>query len=347
MLASTGEDMSIASTIEAQDAGRSEAPKGRWAMTALLLLAITTAFFDRINIAVLFTNKDFHDAIGVASPALMGLLMTAFVFPYGASGMALSVIGDVFGPRKTLGAISLILAFIMAAMGAMSSYALMIAARIAIGLTEGPQFGTATMTVKRWFPPREQALANACWTIGSPLGSLIGFPMVIFLVAQYGWRASFFVLAAINLAVVFPLVWLCLRDRPPGVPVEAKAEDAMPFGEAFKILARDWRFWMLPIFNSGTLIYIWAINSWLPAYLQQARGFDTAMTAFYSALPFAFMIAGQLFFSWLGDRLGRRAIVCAVTQTLTGAFLYLGATDRKSTRLNSSHVSESRMPSSA
>ena len=36
----------------------------------------------------------------------MGLLMTAFVFPYGASVMLFSVTADVFGPRKTLSAIA-------------------------------------------------------------------------------------------------------------------------------------------------------------------------------------------------------------------------------------------------
>ena len=73
----------------------------------------------------------------------------------------------------------------------------MLAGRVTIGITEGPQFGTAISVVKRWFPLREQALGNAVWTIGSPLGSMIGFPLVIFLVAQYGWRASFYVLAAL------------------------------------------------------------------------------------------------------------------------------------------------------
>src|SRR5258707_1343385 len=85
----------------------------------------------------------------------------------------------------------LLLAVTMAFMGALSSYAIMLGARLALGVTEGPQFGAAIATVKRWFPAREQAFANAVWTIGSPLGSAIGFPLVIFLVAQYGWRASF------------------------------------------------------------------------------------------------------------------------------------------------------------
>ena len=301
--------------------------RARWLVCFLLLIAIATAFFDRINVAVLFTNREFQSDIGVSDPALMGLLMTAFVFPYGASAFLLSFSGDVFGPRRTLSAIAAVLAATMAFMGAVSSYPLMLTARVALGIAEGPQFGTATATIKRWFPPREQALANAFWTIGSPLGSMIGFPLVIFLVAFFGWRASFFALAALNALVVLPVIWFFLKDNPPesGQSGVTAKEKAIPFGEAFGILARNWRFWLLPIYNSGTLIYLWGLNSWLPTYLQQARHFDLAMTGFYSALPFALMIAGQIFFAWLGDKTGRRAAVCCFAQVMTGVFVYAAA----------------------
>jgi sugar phosphate permease len=255
----------------------------------------------------------------------MGLLMTAFVFPYGASAFLLSVTGDIFGPKKTLSAIAAILAATMVFMGAASSYALMLAGRAVIGVTEGPQFATATSTVKRWFPAEEQALANAFWTIGSPLGSMIGFPLVIFLVAQYGWRASFFALAALNAFIVLPIIWFFLKDRPPEMLEHRAASRQVSFGQALGRLARDWRFYLLPLNNAGTLIYLWGLNSWLPTYLQQARHFNIAMTGFYSALPFAFVIVGQIFFAWLGDKTGRRAAICGATLFMTGVFCYLAA----------------------
>jgi sugar phosphate permease len=293
----------------------------------LLLAAVTTAFFDRINVAVLFGNKDFQSAIGVANPAMLGLLMTAFVFPYGASAMLFSAAGDIFGPRKTLSAIAAILAATMLFMGAASSYPLMMSGRIVIGLAEGPQFGTAVATVKRWFPPQERGIANALWTIGSPLGSMLGFPLVIFLVAQYGWRASFFTLAALNAFVVLPIIWMYLRDSPPLTAPSAatRRDDSVSFGEALRMLASDWHFWLLPIYNSGTLIYLWGLNSWLPTYLQQARHLNLMMTGFYSALPFALMILGQIFFGWLGDKTGRRALICGFTQAITGVLIYFAA----------------------
>jgi sugar phosphate permease len=297
----------------------------RWAMSLVLLVAITTAFFDRINVAVLFTNAEFHADIGVSDPARMGLLMTAFVLPYGISAMLFSIFGDYFGPRKTLSAIAGVLAAIMAVMGALSSYPLMLLGRVAIGITEGPQFGTAIATVKRWYAPREQAFGNAIWTIGSPLGSAIGFPLALFLVNQFGWRGSFFTLAALNALIVLPVIWFFLRDRPPEGNASAvpPAEDRMSFGDAIMTVIRDRRFWLLTIFNCGVLIYLWGLNSWLPTYLQQARGFDLLRTGFYSSLPFVLMIGGQFLFSWISDLIGRRAIICGFTLFMTGVFVYL------------------------
>ncbi|HYM19242.1 MAG TPA: MFS transporter [Micropepsaceae bacterium] len=309
---------------------RVEAPAragfARWAITAILLIAVTTAFFDRINIAVLFTNKDFQSAIGVSDPALLGLLMSAFVFAYGASMMLFSISGDYFGPKRTLSTIAVVLGATMAFMGAVSSYALMFLGRVVIGITEGPQFGTSTATVKRWFPPKERAVGNSVWTIGSPLGSAIGFPLVIMLVAQFGWRASFYVLAVLNAFVVLPIVLLYLKDNPPASDApEPKPREEMSFVQGFATFASDWRFWCLVVFNTGTLIYLWGLNAWLPTYLQQARHFDIAHAGIYSSLPFILMALGEILCALVGDWTGKRAAVCGVGLFLTGVFLYLAA----------------------
>ena len=297
--------------------------RARWTVSLLLLLAVTVAFFDRIDIAVLFTNQQFQSDLGVSDPALLGLLMTAFVLPYGASMFLLSVLGDVFGPRKTLTTIAGILAATAVVMGSVSSYAVMLGARTVLGIAEAPQFGTATVAVKRWFPPREQGVANALWTIGSPLGSALGFPLVLFIVTQYGWRASFYALAGLNALVVLPTLWFFLKDSP--AEVAPRPEDRMPFGEAIGTLAGNWRFWLLPVYNSGSLIFLWGFNAWLPTYLQKARHFDIAHTGLYSSLPFILMIVGEFGAAWIGDRTGKRALVCFVSLFMTGVFLWFAA----------------------
>jgi len=302
------------------------AARGRWLISFVLLVAVMTAFFDRINIAVLFSDPEFQQAMGTSDPARMGLLMTAFLVPYGLSILLFSISGDFFGPRKTLTSIAGLLAATMALMGTVSSYILMFVGRVFLGLMEGPQFGTATATVKNWFPLHEQGRANALWTIGSPLGSAIGFPLVILLNAQFGWRVSFFVLAALNAFIVLPLIWYFLKDKPPQASAAPVSQvQSASFGEALIVLINDWKIWLLTIYNCGAMIFLWGFNSWLPSYLREARQFDMAATGFYSSLPFVFMLAGMISGAWLGDKTGRRAVICGSSLFLTGVFIYLAA----------------------
>src|SRR5215472_11583187 len=79
------------------------AAAGRWLVALVLLAALISAFFDRISIAVLFTNEAFHSAMGTGfDPVKLGLLMTAFLIPYALSAFLLSFTGDLFGPRRAL-----------------------------------------------------------------------------------------------------------------------------------------------------------------------------------------------------------------------------------------------------
>ena len=61
-------------------------------------------------------------------------------------------------------------------------------------------------------PDQNHAVANALWVSGGPLSQAIGFPLVIFLVANYGWRASFYALASFDAILVIPILWI-LKDR--------------------------------------------------------------------------------------------------------------------------------------
>src|SRR3954471_17904092 len=75
----------------------------RWFIAFVLFLAVLSAYFDRISIAVLFTDANFQNAMGIGfDPTLLGLLMTSFVFAYGCSGLFLSFVGGLFGPRRSL-----------------------------------------------------------------------------------------------------------------------------------------------------------------------------------------------------------------------------------------------------
>jgi sugar phosphate permease len=304
----------------------SEPSRRRWFIAGLLLLVVISGFFDRISIAVLFTNQDFVTAIGTGfNPALLGLLMTSFLFAYGASGVVLSFLGDILGVRRSLAVAAALWGCFMALIGASSSYSLMILYRVLLGVAEGPQFSFVNKLVKQWFPPHEQGRANSIWMIGSPLGSAIGFPLTIALIAGFGWRASFYALAAFNIVIIVPLILAFIRDRPQQQAAEPRIADVTSHSFRADVghFLSDWRFWLILIFNSACLLYLWGFNAWLPSYLQKARHFDLKSLGLFASLPFILMFFGELAGGYISDRLGRRAAVCFVGLFCAGALIYV------------------------
>jgi sugar phosphate permease len=181
--------------------------------------------------------------------------------------------------------------------------------------------------VKRWFPREEQGRANSVWMVGSPLGSAIGFPLTIVLVAAFGWRMSFYALAALNAVIIVPLILMFIRDWPAHREAEAgKAEETTGSGgmkSSVAVFLKDWRFWMILLFNSMCLLYLWGLNAWLPTYLQTVRHFDLKSLGFFASLPFVLMFCGEILGGYISDRLGRRAIVCFIGLFTAGALIYV------------------------
>jgi sugar phosphate permease len=325
--------MAISSSPDIRSVGtRGEAGHDwlRWFIAGVLLLTVLAGFFDRISVAVLFSDKSFQDAMGTGfNPTLLGLLMTSFLVAYGVSGVALGWLVDFYGPRRMLSIGLVCWGGFMALMGAAAGFVSMIIYRALLGVAEGPQFGINNKVVQRWFKKSERARANAVWTIGSPLGSAIGFPLTLWLVSNYGWRASFFALAAFNVIVILPLALLFVRDHPPTPlsddPEPASAVTAQTYRESLAILLRDPRFWMITVFGCGVLVYLWGVNSWLPSYLIREKKMNPAETGLYASLPFILTIVGQFGGAYLSDRLGRRAPVAGIGLMLAGACIFLVA----------------------
>jgi sugar phosphate permease len=296
----------------------------RWLVSLVLGSSVLTGYFDRISIAVLFSNPDFYNAIGVGvNLPKLGLLMTAFLIAYGISSLFLGSLGDLLGPRLTLGLSAAIWGVLMIIMGSTSSYAVMIICRVLLGLAEGPQFALLSKLVKRWFPTTEHVRANALWLMGGPLGSAIGFPMTLWLVHNFGWRISFYALGCFSLLIVMPLVFLVVRDWPRDGQRSEEAKSSI--GAEFSLLARDSRYWLIVITNIGNVVYLWGLTSWLPTYLDKARHFKLTDLGIFASLPFILTFFAEFICGFVADRTGRRAIIAFSALIGAGSLVYLGS----------------------
>lgn len=247
----------------------------------------------------------------------MGWILASFRWAYSIFQIPGGWIGDKIGPRKALALIvtwwSLFTSFTALAWNAAS----MIVVRFLFGMGEAGAFPTATRSLSRWMLPSERGYAQGVTHAGSRLGAALTPPIVVYLIAAYGWRTPFFVFGTLGIA--WALLWyFYYRDTPDehiGVnEAELERIHKANGGPRTQVGAKvPWR----KILASPTL---WALSAmyfcyqyslavyldWFPTYLKEHRGFSLKEMGLYASLPLAAGVIGDLAGGWLTDWLLRR-----------------------------------------
>lgn len=259
-------------------------------------------YVDRVNIATAapFIQADLH-----FSTTQMGLILSAFAYPYCFLQIAGGWAGDKLGPRKTLSIVGIIIAGTTLLTGMISGLWGAMLARIGLGIGEGSAFPVATKAMSKWLPREKWGWAQGITHSSSRLGNAITPPFIALIIVSLGWRTSFYMMGAISLLWV--IVWVYyFRDNPKDHPGMKKEElETLPPYENEKLKGKKgaipWKKLskrILPI----TLIdfcygwTLWVYLTWLPSFLYTAYGLDIQKSALFTA--------GILFAGVIGDALG-------------------------------------------
>lgn len=317
--------------------------KQRARLVVILFVILLFSYVDRINISILLADNAFLTDLGIkGDPVAMGMLMTAFMIAYAASNILFSPMSDYFGPRKALLIAFPIWAVSMSIGGLATGLSMMLMARVLLGVGEGMHYPVQMKYVKNWFPPIERGKANSVWQFGLFIGPALAMPILTWLIGSFGWRGSFFVLAALTV-IPFMLVWRYAADTPrdsryvnagelehieAGLRVEREREMALEkasFAESLKFFIYNYRYWIMVfcfMFNAASMF---GIYTWLPSYLKAARGFSWAAMGALSSLPYVAGAVGLIICGYLGDKTGKRAVFCVIGNATMALGIYMAA----------------------
>src|SRR3954470_23152116 len=184
-------------------AARRPALQIRHVMLFLLCLMYFIAYIDRVNISV--AAPALRHELGL-TPIQLGFVFSAFAYPYAGMQIVGGWLSDRFGPRRVLSILSLLWASATIMTGLSWSVASLVVFRLLVGAGEGGAFPTATRAFTFWLPVRERGFAQGVTHSFARLGGAITPPIVVAIVARYGWRESFIALGAVSL--VWTAVWL-------------------------------------------------------------------------------------------------------------------------------------------
>ncbi|HYZ44889.1 MAG TPA: MFS transporter, partial [Xanthobacteraceae bacterium] len=271
----------------------------RWFIIFLLFAISVINYIDRaaISYSIPKIERDLH-----LSPTDAGGILGAFGLGYAITTLLGGIVVDRFGSRSVLAVAAVLWSLSIGATGLAGGFAMLYAARVLLGVSEGPNFPAVTGAVTRWLAPQERATALGNALVAVPLALAIGGPLITEMLVWFDWRGTFFVL--FGLSILWVPLWLCFyRDdprqsrfvnqaelahihdaggtRPPmdRQSQSGKDRDAVRFLLTNQtLLANYWAYFVYGYF-------LFFFMTWLPSYLEQVYGLKLVDVGLFTVLP--------------------------------------------------------------
>ncbi|MGE3536560.1 MAG: MFS transporter [Candidatus Tectimicrobiota bacterium] len=315
-------------------AGRPWTPPRRrffygWVVVAVSFITMFLVIGTRFSLGIFYVAilEEYHWTRAETAGAFSLMLAVHAVFSLGVG-----VLFDRLGPRKLfpLGALAIALGFAACSqIRSIWQLYVFLGLLAAIG-TSSLAFVPHMALVSTWFV-RRRGMATGIAYSGIGGGMLILAPLIQLVIATYGWRMAFGLLALTIFSVVVPLTALFQRRRPQdlglyadGLPPESAATGS---GPATAVVAHDWtlrevlrtrHFWYLMATVAGMGMNLNTLSVHQMAHLTGV-GYSKMLGATLTGLVGGMRSLGGTLLGSLSDRIGR-----AATYTLGSALAFAG-----------------------
>lgn len=274
----------------------------------LLFLVSFFNYMDRYMLAVLLPSIKEELSL---SDAQLGIISGfAFTLFYATLGVPIARLADRFSRRNIISIALAVWSVMTAICGLAQSFIQLALARVLVGVGEAGATPPSHSLIADYYPVAKRGKGIAIYSLGAPVGILVGFIAGSWLAENYSWRIALYGVGIPGLLLAF-MVWRFLFEAPRGASeqVSSTEKTQISLKEASAILLRSKSFVM---FSVGTGLYtvVWlGAVQWLPSYF--TRSFDMSLTqvGFWLALVLGFsQIFGMLASGWVTDSLVTRSV---------------------------------------
>lgn len=284
----------------------------RFRATTIVLFMLCLMYFitylDRVNVSTAAAGfgKEFN-----LSKTQIGLVFSAFAYPYLVFQIIGGWVSDKFGAKRTLIYCGLLWAVATILTGLAGGLVSLLLARLLLGLGEGATFPAATAAMARWVPKENRGFAQGVTHAFARLGNAIAPTLIVFIMVTYGWRDSFYVCGIASF--VWVAVWALVFTEDPAkhpritagelaaTPAPKTVKSRTPWGPLFKR--------MLPV----TIVYfcygwtLWLFLSWIPQYFLHSYDMDIKKSAIFASGVFFAGVVGDTLGGIVSDRILKRS----------------------------------------
>ncbi|HEX9001818.1 MAG TPA: MFS transporter [Blastocatellia bacterium] len=304
----------------------------RYRVLALAVLLAGITYLDRVCISL--TAPAMMRDLNL-SKVEMSLVFSAFTLAYGIFEIPTGWWGDRIGTRRVLTRIVIWWSSFTIFTAGAFNYASLLVIRFLFGAGEAGAWPNAAKTFSRWFPVTERGTAQGIFFMGAHLAGGLTPLLVTAMLGRMHWRWVFVIFGAVGF--VWAAVWFWwFRDEPEQHNAVSPAELAHIQRGRGKVVSHHLSAaaWKRILTNRSLLALCLAyftqtygfyfFITWMPTYLENARGFTSTMLGVMAGLPLVMSAAADLFggltTDWATKRFGLRVGRCGV-----GGICYLVA----------------------
>jgi MFS family permease len=297
----------------------------RYFVAVSLCVVYTFNFLDRQFLSIL--AEPVKHALHLTDTQLGMLTGLMFALFYTVFGIPVAALADRYNRVRIVSVACGLWSLFTAACGLASGFATLAIARMGVGVGEAGGAAPSYSIISDYFPPHERGVGLAIFSLGVPIGTMLGAASGGWIAAHYGWRTAFLVLGAAGLALA-PILPLVVRepargrmDLPRGTSVDG-GSSASVFA-TIKVFVRSPTLVLTACSSGLTAVILYGLLSWMPAYLIREQGMSLSQIGTsYSLVAGATIGIGTLIGGYVIDRVApRRPFLYAL---LPGTAVLLG-----------------------
>ena len=261
-------------------------------LVGLMATSLFINYIDRGNLATGATQirADLH-----LSATAYGALAAGFYFTYAFCQLPSGALSDRIGGKLVLGIGALLWSISTLMTGFVQGFLGLFILRMMLGIGESVAFTTTSKIIASNVPRSQMGLANGVIGFGYLVGPAVGTLLGGFMMARWGWRATFFAFGAVSLLWLIPWSRVRIIEAKP-----AENRDVKPvtmrqilsrralWGAALGHFAGNWNWYF--------------ILGYLPMYLEMQRGFSKTQMAAVVSSAYLVNACAALFAGWAFDK---------------------------------------------
>ena len=272
------------------------------------MLAFTFSHMDRNVMAILLNSIKYDLGLSDFQAGLMH--GPAFALFYVFFGLPIARAADKHN-RVNIISIALVVWSAMTALCGMAQNFLHLAlARMGVGIGEAGCVPPAQSIIADYIPPERRAFALSIFSIGAPLGTILGMVIGGILESQFDWRVAFIAIGIPGILVGL-VVKFTIKEPVRGMADGlSQAEPDTP--SVWEVLDKIWHLKSLKhmIFGSSLIVFGgYGASAWMPSFLERSHDLNTLQVSMLlGPVMLVAGIGGLLISGRLTDHLVRKNV---------------------------------------